>query len=119
MKVLNLISLSGILINIGVNAFLIPKYGANGAAFATMITQTVVALAQVIYCLIQFELRPSLLLHLKFVVFIASLVLLEIYVPIDYQFKIWVTLGLAAILMFTLRFIELKALLKSFSQNSE
>ena len=44
LKVLNYIALGGMLINVVLNLFLIPSYGALGATFATLITQVFVAL---------------------------------------------------------------------------
>ena len=45
---LNWVYLSGMLLNVVVNYFLIPEYGALGAAWATLITQAVVALSSLI-----------------------------------------------------------------------
>lgn len=47
MKALNSIAISGMLFNIALNYFLIPEYKALGATFATLITQTFVAIAHV------------------------------------------------------------------------
>lgn len=44
LKILNYIALSGMIINVGLNLFLIPSYGALGATFATLITQIFVAI---------------------------------------------------------------------------
>ncbi len=44
LKILNFIALGGMVINVGLNLFLIPKYGALGATFATLITQFFVAI---------------------------------------------------------------------------
>ncbi|RYD80596.1 MAG: hypothetical protein EOP53_07810, partial [Sphingobacteriales bacterium] len=49
LKFLNTVAFIGLLGNIGLNFFLIPKYGALGAVWATLITQSIVALAQYIY----------------------------------------------------------------------
>ncbi len=43
LKILNYIALSGMIINVVLNLFLIPAYGALGATFATLITQFFVA----------------------------------------------------------------------------
>lgn len=47
LKQLNYISLIGLLLNLGMNWVFIPKYGAYGAAVATLITQFFVVLAQI------------------------------------------------------------------------
>ena len=60
LKALNLISLSGMIINIGLNLLLIPKYQALGSAFASLVTQGLVALAQVMVVFRTFHLKPNL-----------------------------------------------------------
>lgn len=49
MKFLNYAAAIGIVINISLNAYLIPNHGALGAAIATVITQCTVSLAQFVY----------------------------------------------------------------------
>ena len=48
LKVLNYIALGGMLLNVGLNLYLIPHYGALGATFATLITQFLAAWAHII-----------------------------------------------------------------------
>lgn len=48
LKILNLIAVAGVIINVGLNIFLIPRYGALGATLATLITQFVAAGAHII-----------------------------------------------------------------------
>jgi O-antigen/teichoic acid export membrane protein len=50
LKMLNVIATVGIIFNIALNVYLIPKQGAIGAAKAALITQTVVALAHALAC---------------------------------------------------------------------
>lgn len=49
-RLLNIISLIGVLINVLLNLWFIPHYGALGAAITSVITFIAVALIQVIYC---------------------------------------------------------------------
>lgn len=53
---LNIISTIGIVLNLIVNWFLIPKYGSFGAALATFVTQSMVAIAEIIYTYRKFKL---------------------------------------------------------------
>lgn len=46
---LNLVSLISILLNFGLNLIFIPKYGAVGAAFTSLITQAAIGIAQLAY----------------------------------------------------------------------
>jgi len=48
LKQLNLISLVGLILNLGLNFWLIPRQGAYGAAIATLVTQFFVVLTQII-----------------------------------------------------------------------
>jgi O-antigen/teichoic acid export membrane protein len=48
LKSLNIISLIGLILNLGLNYMLIPLYGAYGAAYATLLTQGVVIFAQIV-----------------------------------------------------------------------
>jgi O-antigen/teichoic acid export membrane protein len=56
LKELNIISAVGVIINISVNLFLIPKYGATGAGFTAFITQMIMAITQFILCAKKFNL---------------------------------------------------------------
>lgn len=55
LKALNLIAVAGMLLNICLNLFLIPKYGALGATFATLATQVMVAVIHFIVAHRQFS----------------------------------------------------------------
>jgi O-antigen/teichoic acid export membrane protein len=48
LTILNIIALGGMLLNIGLNLFMIPRYGALGATVATLITQLIAAIAHII-----------------------------------------------------------------------
>ncbi len=58
MKKLNLLAGGGMLLNILLNAVLIPDHGAFGSGVATLITQGMAALAQTGFALSHFPLRP-------------------------------------------------------------
>lgn len=61
---LNIIALSGVLLNIILNLILIPREMAMGAALATVVTQGLVALAHIIYAARQFKISSELLAEL-------------------------------------------------------
>jgi O-antigen/teichoic acid export membrane protein len=67
-SLLNKIALGGIAVNVVLNFLLIPKYGAYGAAVATLITQTVAALGQLMAGVWMFKLHWNRLLILRLVV---------------------------------------------------
>ena len=93
-----------------INVFLIPKYGASGAAFATLITQGSVSAVQLIYCVYHFSLKITLLPILKFIGFGAFVWLLCYFVKGD---SIWLFLGVSGasfIGMFIFGLIDFKQL---------
>jgi O-antigen/teichoic acid export membrane protein len=48
LKLLNWLAFSGVILNIALNFYLIPTYGAYGAAVASLITQTITVLGQIV-----------------------------------------------------------------------
>jgi O-antigen/teichoic acid export membrane protein len=48
LRALNLIAVGGMFLNVGLNLFLIPRYGALGATAATLVTQVAAAIAHVL-----------------------------------------------------------------------
>lgn len=116
LKFLNSVSAIGILLNIGMNIFLIPEYGASGAAFATLITQGTVSAVQLIYCISHFSLKITLLPILQFVGFIASVWALCYFVKVD-SIGLFLAVSAASFIgMFIfglIDFKQLKSILKS------
>lgn len=80
LKFLNWFSFIGILVSFSANLFLIPKFGALGAAGTSLITQFVVALAQFIYVFKHFEIKVNVFLLAKYLGLIAILVLIPMLI---------------------------------------
>jgi O-antigen/teichoic acid export membrane protein len=72
LKILNLIALSGMVLNVSLNLYLIPHYGALGATIATLITQIFAALAHIIATHRQFGFSYEGKDILKFCIFTVS-----------------------------------------------
>jgi O-antigen/teichoic acid export membrane protein len=109
LKFLNRISLVGVLANIGVNLYLIPIYGATGAALATIITQSLTALAQLIYAHQFLKLIFPMKTILHTLVFVAWMLLMIQFIPSgNYLLFSQIILGTA--LLFLHRFIDLKSI---------
>ncbi|MES2619812.1 MAG: polysaccharide biosynthesis C-terminal domain-containing protein [Bacteroidota bacterium] len=70
LKILNLIALGGVMINVALNLFLIPGYGAFGATIATLITQLFAAIVHIITASKQFNLKFELKDVLRLTVFV-------------------------------------------------
>jgi O-antigen/teichoic acid export membrane protein len=72
---LNKISFIGILVNMLLNYFLIPKHGALGATFTSLATQSLVALIYIAHTFKLFKVKIKLEQIIKYLGFIISLVL--------------------------------------------
>jgi O-antigen/teichoic acid export membrane protein len=115
MRFLNWSSAIGILVNIILNFYLIPDYGAKGAAFTTLITQSSVALIQFIYCVRLFEIPLNPKLVLRYAILIVALTSFYLLLPNHPQLFLFQMLA-GFILLFLLSFLRLenvKNLLKS------
>jgi O-antigen/teichoic acid export membrane protein len=109
LRILNTSAAFGIAINIGLNLYLIPKYGAAGSAFASFVTQTFIALIQLIYCLKLFKLAVSPKTIMNYSIFITFLILASRWQSSG-NFLILTQLLLGVTLMFLLSFIDIKNL---------
>ena len=133
LKELNIISAIGVLLNVSLNIFLIPKYGASGAGFTAFITQITMAITQFILCARYFQIKIGLvsigkwiLFTLSFVciLFLFSLIMMNLvdqnllYSPILFGGIICIELILGLTLMFVFKFIELKPLKNLFLMRS-
>ena len=134
LKELNIISAVGVIINISVNLFLIPKYGATGAGFTAFITQMIMAITQFILCAKKFNLAIGfmqmgkwLLFSLCFVgvLFGFNLVFMNLEdknilsdSPMLFVLILSAEMLLGLILMFVFKFIEPKPLKNLFLTRS-
>jgi len=74
MKQLNIMAFVGMVINVSLNLFLIPRYQAFGSAYASLFTQIVTAGAQVILATVIFNLKPNYRFLAKLIVFAVATV---------------------------------------------
>jgi O-antigen/teichoic acid export membrane protein len=113
LRFLNQLSAIGIVLNVALNALLIPKYGATGSAVATLITQSMTAVVQTFYCHSKLQLGQhtvELLRHLGFGFVLTTLTLL--FQDASY---LWVVLlGGGGLGLFLFKLIDLKGILNSF-----
>ncbi len=134
LKELNIISATGVLINICLNIFLIPKYGAAGAGFTAFITQMTMAITQFILCARYFQLKVGILKIGKWLLFtfsfISAIFLFDFALinledqnllhdsPMLFGLILCIELVLGLIFMFVFKFIELKPLKNLFLSRS-
>ena len=74
LRILNIFSFIAIIINVGLNFLLIPKYGAEGAGFTAFCTQCFIAGIQFIYCSKRFCFKFTAKAISKYVLFICAIV---------------------------------------------
>jgi O-antigen/teichoic acid export membrane protein len=84
LKALNITAGIGMAMNIGLNFILIPEYGAYGAAIASVVTQTLAGLAQVLIVQKHFKFKVNSMLLLK----MAGLTILAFGLGIVLELKI-------------------------------
>lgn len=74
-KALNLMALAGMVLNVGLNLFLIPKYYALGSAAASMITQLFTGIIQLFIAAHVFRLKLRSSFILRLLAFVISVIL--------------------------------------------
>jgi len=116
LRILNISSAFGIILNVGLNFYLIPTHGAEGSAFASFVTQSFVALIQFFYCLKVFKLAISMKTIFNYFIFITLLVFVSNWQS-NNHFLIVFQLSIGVLLMFILSFVDLKNLKDLFLRN--
>jgi len=113
LKALNYMALSGMILNILLNLFLIPRYQALGSAIASLITQGFTALVQVIIAFRIFRFHFNFKLLILLLIFAVGVSLLGIItndLPYRWSISMSIMIGLSFLLAFSIRVIKLKDL---------
>jgi O-antigen/teichoic acid export membrane protein len=113
MKTLNWISVLGLLVNVGLNYVLIPDIGIKGAAIATLVTQIVVVLLQLIYIGWQFKTAPRWQLIASLVVFSTGLYFLGFFmlgIGIDHKVQFILLCGIGVLWAVITGMVNIKAI---------
>ena len=129
LKALNIISLSGLAINLGMNFWLIPRYMAVGSAYASLATQFFTAIAQLVIVQRIFRFRMNYRYLLTLVLFTCGVVLFN-YISQRMSFPVsglplkvrWmpnfiISILLSLILAVALRLLSLKSLIGILKTN--
>ncbi len=110
LRFLNIVSAIGIVVNIIINFYLIPLYGATGAAVATLMTQSTVSLIQFVYCMRILKLDFSFIVVGQFLLFISVIFGLSYFVRAESITVLAAILMISFLSMFLFKLIDLKAL---------
>lgn len=111
MKALNTIAALGMLLNIALNFYLIPRYQALGAAFATVITQWIVAVAHIVAAQQVFKLQKLLTLVGQLALYSFLLFGVGYFVvqrPWEWPFQAAILVTVGIVLAFAIRLIYIK-----------
>jgi O-antigen/teichoic acid export membrane protein len=73
MRYLNKVAFLGVIISVGLNFYLIPRHGASGAAWTTLIVQSTIAVLQVFFVIRNFGISDFKKYILQFSVYVAGL----------------------------------------------
>jgi O-antigen/teichoic acid export membrane protein len=76
MKQLNIMAFSGVILNVILNLFLIPRYLAYGSAYASMATQILTGTSQLIIAMTIFKIKPELKYLMQIFLFVTMVVIL-------------------------------------------
>ena len=119
MKPLNIMALGGVFMNLGMNYFLIPVYGAWGAAMASVVTQFLTAVVQVVLVHHYFNYQVNRKLLFLSGLFVSGMCAmawgihgLDLY----WLTKLFLTLGSGIAWAFVTRMIHLRALVNILRQ---
>ncbi len=109
---LNMIYVGGIVVNIGLNFWLIPSHGALGAGCTTAITQAVVLIAQMLltYMLLRPKIADSILRLIVLALLLAGLAYYNVQQSWTWLWGFALQLGAGALLAFLLGLIRIDAL---------
>lgn len=80
LKTLNIIALSGVIMNVILNLILIPKYQAMGSAEASLFTQSIIVLVQIIAVRRIMKFKPDILRNIKLAGYFVLVVILGFFV---------------------------------------
>lgn len=118
LRMLNVISFGGLALNLIMNFFLIPQYGAFGAALATMVTQIFAGGMQLVFVVRHFRFGVNVSMVLQFSVYVAATWLLNAFVfdsYVDDEFFRMLTSALAGfVLLFATGLFSVRKLMTIF-----
>lgn len=114
LKQLNIMAGFGMVINIGLNLILIPRFKAMGAVYSSLITQFATAITQVIFAryILGFKTNYRFLLKVfLYLVLVAVAAHFSSLLPFDWKYNILILLAVSAVLVSLLRVLRFRYLL--------
>ena len=114
LKLLNQISFLGCILSLGLNFYLIPKFGAKGAAISSSITQVSLGVTQMIFVFILFKFSLKLKIILKYILF--ALVTLLLFNLVDLNFILQFVFGIS--LLFIFKMIDVRQIVLTIKKSA-
>lgn len=114
---LNTIALSGMLLNIALNFILIPKFQATGSAFASLMTQMLVAVFQIIVVKRLFRIKTNYFLLERLLLFTIATILINLLLtlsPLFWMYNLMIMGVLCLGMALGTRLISLKHIYQLF-----
>ena len=115
LRELNLMAASGILINVTMNLFLIPRFEAAGSAVSSLVTQFLTALIQVLIAQSIFKFKINYRLILTLIVFIAGVILINYFsklIHTNWMINFVIMVGACGIWAFAIRMLSIKSMVR-------
>ena len=122
LKTLNFIALGGVILNLSLNFYLIPRFNATGGAITSFVTQSTLSLAFVIYCTrilklpVNIRWIASLIGYLGIVVLSGYLTIT--FLLVHWMIQITLFMLICLLLMFIFRFVSIAGI-KQLSNKRE
>ena len=114
LRTLNLLAGSAVIINIGLNLLFIPRWQALGSAVASLITQLIVSVTQIIVSKRKFEFKSTLKGYIQFVGFVLGVFGLAYYshlYVLNWVLAMLVFIVTSSIFALSIRMIPLKRMI--------
>lgn len=122
LKQLNYLAATGMLLNLTLNLLLIPRYGAYGSAWASLITQSMMAILQVVLSAIFFNLKfryKYLLKLMVFIIFISLTGILASNLPFNWLMNATIMVFISVIIAAVLKLLNVKYFIELLKTKSD
>jgi O-antigen/teichoic acid export membrane protein len=106
--------LFGVFLNIGLNALLIPIWGAYGAAFTCLLTQGIMGFVQLILCIKRFGYSVFELGIMRYLFFSTYLLLLTL-IPVSETASLIILASGGFVGLFLFKLIDLKTMVEIYN----
>ncbi|MDY0343989.1 MAG: oligosaccharide flippase family protein [Lentimicrobium sp.] len=118
LKQLNIVAAGGMLLNIGLNLMLIPRMGALGSAWASLVTQSVMAILQIILAAVFFRFRFNPVYALRLFLFCSGVIVINFIMkqlPLHWIKSFLLTIAFSLSLATVLSLLDVRNFIRLFT----